>query len=127
PPALSATPEVRSLATEPDSRPRYAQTESEQLPLNISTVLGLYSVNGYGPLRPASVDRLLGLASPGAGGDSLPPFPALTSQPPILDLLGVHSLTAPNGSVEPGVPAFTGRFTIFDEAGAFPPAFVATC
>jgi hypothetical protein len=29
--------------------------------------------------------------------------------------------------VEPGVPAFTGRFTIFDEAGAFPPAFVATC
>jgi hypothetical protein len=126
-PVLSATPEVQYLATEPDSRPRYAQTESEQLPLNISMVLGLYSVNGYDPLRPASVNRLLGLASSSTAGDSLPPFPALTSQPPVLDLLGVHSLTAPNGSVEPGVPAFTGRFTIFDEAGAFPPAFVATC
>jgi hypothetical protein len=126
-PVLSATPEVQYLATEPDSRPRYAQTESEQLPLNASMVLGLYGLNGYDPLRPASANRLLGLASPSTGGDSVSPFPALTSQPPILDLLGVHSLTAPNGSVEPGVPAYTGRFTIFDEAGAFPPAFVATC
>ncbi|MEA2567400.1 MAG: hypothetical protein QOD49_2577 [Actinomycetota bacterium] len=129
-PVLSTTPEVQYLATEPDSRPRYAQTGSEQLPLNASMVLGLYSVNGYDPLRPASLDRLLDLASPSAGGDSLLPFPAmvsLASQPPVLDLLGVHSLTAPNGGVEPGVPAFTGRFTIFDEAGAFPPAFVATC
>jgi hypothetical protein len=126
-PVLSATPEVQYLATEPDSRPRYAQTGSEQLPLNISMVLGLYSVNGYDPLRPASLNRLLGLASPSTGGDSVSPFPALTSQPPVLDLLGVHSLTAPNGSVEPGVHAFSGRFTIFDEAGAFPPAFVATC
>jgi hypothetical protein len=51
----------------------------------------------------------------------------MPAQPPVLDLLGVHSLTAPNGGVEPGVSAFTGRFTIFDEADAFPPAFVATC
>jgi hypothetical protein len=126
-PVLSMTPEVQYLATEPDSRPRYAQTESEQLPLNMSMVLGLYGVNGYDPLRPASLNRLLDLASPSAGGDSLLPFPAVASQPPVLDLLGVHSLTAPNGGVEPGVPAFTGRFTIFDEAGAFPPAFVVTC
>jgi hypothetical protein len=51
----------------------------------------------------------------------------MPAEPPVLDLLGVHSLTAPNGSLQPGVSAYTGRFTIFDEAGAFPPAFVATC
>jgi hypothetical protein len=126
-PVVSTTPEVQYLATEPDSRPRYAQTESEQLPLNISMVLGLYSINGYDPLQPASMNRLLSLASASTGGDSLLPLPALASQPPVLDLLGVHSLTAPNGRVEPGVSALTGRFTIFDQAGAFPPAFVATC
>jgi hypothetical protein len=126
-PMVSTTPEVRYLASEPDSRPRYAQTEAEQLPLNISMVLGLFSVNGYDPLQPATMNRLLGLASSRPGGDSLLPFPAMPAQPPVLDLLGVHSLTAPNGRVEPGVSAFTGRFTVFDEADAFPPAFVATC
>ncbi len=126
-PMVSTTSEVQYLASEPDSRPRYTQTETEQLPLNISMVLGLFSVNGYDPLQPATMNRLLGLASSRPGGDSLLPFPSMPAQPPVLDLLGVHSLTAPNGRVEPGVSAFTGRFTIFDEAGAFPPAFVTTC
>lgn len=126
-PMVSTTPEVQYLASEPDSRPRYAQTEAEQLPLNSSMVLGLFSVNGYDPLQPATMNRLLALASSRPGGDSLLPFPAMPAEAPVLDLLGVHSLTAPNGRVEPGVSAFTGRFTIFDEADAFPPAFVATC
>src|SRR6266550_490616 len=89
-------------------------------------VLGLFSVNGYDPLQPASMNRLLGLASSHPGGDSLLPFPSMPAEPTVLDLLGVHSLTAPNGRVEPGVSASTGRLTIFDEDGALPPSFGST-
>jgi hypothetical protein len=59
----------------------------------------------------------------------VPPLAPGRSEPPILDLLGVRRVVTPPGVNSPGTQDVTsaGRVSIFDQPGAFPAAFVATC
>jgi hypothetical protein len=97
-------------------------------------VYGLHSVNGYDPFIPATVAGLLTAFQPdvlawATFGNKVPPLELGRSEPPILDLLGVRRIVTPPGVISPGTQDVTspGRVSIFDQPGAFPAAFVATC
>jgi hypothetical protein len=130
-PVLTSDPSLEYLASVPGPRPRYAQAANFVLTPNLSMVFGLYSLHGYDPLIPGTFSRLLELLGPElpflAHGNAVFPIPDGPMEPPALDLLGVRSLTSPSGHTVPGTLAHTGRFSIYDQPRAFPPAFVATC
>jgi hypothetical protein len=130
-PVLTSDPPLEYLASVPGPRPRYAQASAFVLTPNASMVFGLYSLHGYDPLIPGTFSELLALLGPElpflAHGNAVFPVPDRPTEPPALDLLGVRSLTSPSGHVVPGTLAYTGRFSVYDEPQAFPPAFVATC
>ncbi len=131
-PPVASSPELQYLALLPDKRPRFVQTDNEQLPPNFSMVFGLYSINGYDPLVPASVLRLRSLMQQDLPASSqvdnaILPLGDRATEPAVLDLLGVDSVTAPNGKAGPGTLATNDRFSVFDQAGAFPAAFLVPC
>jgi hypothetical protein len=97
-------------------------------------VYGLHSVNGYDPFIPATMAGLITAFQPdvlawATYGNKVPPLQLGRSEPPILDLLGVRRVVTPPGVTSPGTQdvASPGRVSIFDQPGAFPAAFVATC
>lgn len=132
-PVVATAPELQYLALEPDPRSRFVQTDTEQLPPNFSMVFGLYSLNGFDALVPAGVLQLRSLMQPGLPAasqvaDAILPLANRTTEPPVLDLLGVHSVTAPNTTVlGAGTLATNSTFSVFNEEGAFPAAFVVGC
>jgi hypothetical protein len=126
--------DVQRLASMPGDRPRFAMAGDYALPPNAAMVYGLHSVNGYDPFIPATVAGLLGAFQPdvlawATFGNKVPPLELGRSEPPILDLLGVRRIVTPPGVISPGTQDVTspGRVSIFDQPGAFPAAFVATC
>ncbi len=126
--------DVQRLASMPGDRPRFAMAGDYALPPNAAMVYGLHSVNGYDPFIPATLAGLLTAFQPdvlawATFGNKVPPLELGRSEPPILDLLGVRRIVTPPGVTSPGTQDVTspGRVSIFDQPGAFPAAFVATC
>ena len=123
--------EVRHLTSVPGARPRFAQMDGWQLPFNASMVYGLYGINGYDVFIPVRFADLVALADADERTYALSnfvwPLQGTGTQPPVLDLLGVRSDTAPLPATGPGTRAFSGTFAVFDQTGALPPAFLATC
>jgi hypothetical protein len=129
-----ASSDVQRLASMPGDRPRFAMAGDYALPPNAAMVFGLHSVNGYDPFIPATLAGLLTAVQPdvlawAAYGNKVPPLQLGRTEPPILDLLGVRRVVTPPGVTSPGTQDVTsaGRVSIFDQPGAFPAAFVATC
>ncbi|MGH2719054.1 MAG: hypothetical protein ACRDJU_10780, partial [Actinomycetota bacterium] len=120
-------------------RPRYVQSEGLPLPINSSLVYGLYSLNGYDAFIPNDYVSLINLVDAQmedyALDNNIPNLPALGStEPPLLDLLGVDSILTPQQGPAPGQlrytspqSPYTGKNTIYAEPGAFPPAFLTPC
>ena len=120
-------------------RPRYVQSEGLPIPINSSLVYGLYSLNGYDAFIPNDYVSLINLVDSQmydyALDNNIPNLPALGStEPPLLDLLGVDSILTPEQGPAPGelrytspVSPYTGRNTVYAEPGAFPPAFLTPC
>jgi hypothetical protein len=134
-PVYPTTPLVRYLESVPGPRPRYLETYAPgrafPLPPDASMVYPrLYSLNGYTPFIPAAMTGLIALVQPqieaAAYGDTLILAGYGTAEPPILDLLGVDTVLAAPGVAVPGTPV-PGAAPAYQEAGAFPPAFVAPC
>ena len=144
--AYPASPETGFLASVPGLRPRYGVEDvfslppplTSTLPFNAALVEGLYSINGYDAFIPSRFIRLLQLVDPAAEAvantNFVLPLPPRSQELPILDLLGVRSIVAAGLQPAPGTPLFTGPprpfvgpTVIYDQAGAFPPAFVASC
>ncbi len=126
--------DVRRLASMPGDRPRFAMAGDYALPPDAAMIYGLHSVNGYDPFIPATLAGLLTAFQPdvlawATFGNKVPPLELGRSEPPILDLLGVRRIVTPPGVTSPGTQDVTspGRVSIFDQPGAFPAAFVATC
>jgi hypothetical protein len=126
--------DIRRLTSMPGDRPRFAMAGDYALPPNAAMVYGLHSLNGYDPFIPATLAGLLTAFQPDViawamFGNKVPPLELGGTEPPILDLLGVRTVIAPPGVVSPGTQDVSspGRVSVFDQPGAFPAAFVASC
>ena len=132
-----ASPAVAYLASVPGTRPRFALAKYNVLPVNSALEYGLYSVNGYEPFIPASFVLLLSEVEPDVAAwavdNMTPPLSLGTSEPPLLNLLGVRTVATSTGGQAPGDPAggpgvgTSSPGALFDQPQALPPAFLATC
>lgn len=139
---LPASAPIQHLASLPGARPRYVLTDPSNgyaLFPNASESYDLYALNGYDAFIPSRFVQLLSHLDPpqpqlvpGALNNNIFPLRLGAAEPPLLDLLGVGSVVA-HGTPPPGSSAYTttmtyvGPITITPQAGAFPPAFLATC
>jgi hypothetical protein len=138
-PVYPTDAEISHLEQTSGPRQRYVMSQGLAVPIDASMVYpGLYSLNGYDAFIPAYFAQLLNLVDPTMAFDALnnnvTNLQALSTEPPILDLLGVTRVVTPLGKPAPGTPVFagdsrpyTGVTTIYSEPDAFPPAFVTPC
>lgn len=129
-PVFARTPAIEALAAVPGPRPRFANIGGWWVPPNGELPYRLYGISGYDPFVPRRIVELMSLADDQrdtAGGNFFGPFRRAAVNSPVLDLLGVATVTgAPGGSL-PGPVRFAGSFRAYARPTAFPPAWVAPC
>ena len=130
-PVYRPQPATDALAAAPGERPRFAEIGAAfALPPNASLVHRLSGLGGYDALIPRNIVELVALAEDQrarAARNFLGPFRPETATSPVFDLLGVTHLLG-TAAAEVGERALvTGTLPVYERAGAFPPAFLASC
>ena len=130
-PVYRPQPATDALAGPPTERRRFAEIGANfALAPNASLVHRLYNVGGYDALIPRNIVELVAVAEDQrarAASNFLGPFRPETAASPVLDLLGVNRLVGSSAG-EAGAPVVApGALPVYEQAGAFPPAFLVTC
>ena len=130
-PVYRPQPATDALAAAPGERPRFAEIGAAfALAPNASLVHRLSGLGGYDALIPRNIVELVALAEDQrarAARNFLGPFRPETARSPVFDLLGVTHLV---GTTAAGVgerAVVPGPLPVYERAGAFPPAFLASC
>jgi hypothetical protein len=130
-PVYRPQPATDALAAAPGERPRFAEIGAAfALPPNASLVHRLSGLGGYDALIPRNIVELVALAEDQrarAARNFLGPFRPETATSPVFDLLGVTHLLGTAAADAGERVVVTGPLPVYERAGAFPPAFLASC
>ncbi len=129
-PVYGRTQEIDLIADAGGKRPRFADLAPWWVPPNGALAHRIYGIEGYGPLIPTRMVELVALAedqTTKARGNYFGPFEEETFRSPIMDLLGIRTVTGDATAFAGTTPSYVGRFALFDRPSAFPPAFLASC
>jgi hypothetical protein len=129
-PVYPRTQEIDLIAHAAGQRPRFADLAPWWVLPNGALVHRLYGIESYDPFLMRRLVELVAIAedqTERARGNLFGPFEPQTFASPVMDLLGVRTVTGPSTDLPGSTPDYVGTFALFDRPTAFPPAFLASC
>ncbi|HVF13724.1 MAG TPA: YfhO family protein [Acidimicrobiales bacterium] len=129
-PVYPRTQEIDLIADAAGQRPRFADLEPWWVLPNGALTHELHGIGGYDPFVMRRLVELVAIAedqTDRARGNLFGPFDPETFASPVMDLLGVRTVTGPPDGLPGSSPSHVGRFALFDRPSAFPPAFLTSC